>query len=461
MSIRLRLTLLYSLILALTLIGFSLVIYLTQARATLTDTKEALAGQAAYLIEGPLTHRPLDKVLKPASPKMGIFTQICDLGGEVLERSPNLGDSLRLPLSPDGLAAARRGQTWLEVGAIETERLLVHTQPFYYGPDNQALILQIAASLTDQDQNLETLGQILIVGSSIAVIAAFGVGWLLAGLSLRPINRLRQTAQAIGAERDFGRRVDYTGPNDEIGQLVTTFNDMLAQLQTGYLQVEETLQAQRRFVADASHELRTPLTTLRGNIGLLQRQPPISAEDRADILADMGDETERLTRLVNNLLRLARADAGRPLRQEPVPLKPLLQDVCQQVKLLAPQRSIVCRTDLEVTVCGDGDALRQVLLVLLDNALKHTPNQATITIATACYDGHGAIEISDTGPGIAPAHLPRIFDRFYRGDTARSSPGAGLGLAIAHELTQAQNGAISVNSQVGRGSTFTLTFPLA
>jgi signal transduction histidine kinase len=459
MSIRLRLTLLYSIILALALVIFSIVLYVTQARIILKDSKEALANGADFLIEGPLTHRPLDKALKPAPTKIGMFTQICDLKGGVLERSPNLGDSYVLPLSESGLQAAQQGEISVEVGWIDAERLLIHNQPFIYSQDNTPLILQVASSLADQDQNLDTLGRILIIGSSIAVIAAFGIGWLLAGLTLRPINRLTQTAQTIGAERDFNRRVDYTGPNDEIGQLVTTFNSMLAELQAAYLQVGELLQAQRRFVADASHELRTPLTTLRGNIGLLQREPPISAEDRVDVLADMVDETERLMRLVNDLLVLARADAGRPLQKEPVHLKPLLEDVYQQIKLLAPQRPIQCQADIDATIVGDGDALKQVLLVLLDNALKHTPAEATVTLSTTVHNGQVAIRVSDNGPGIAPAHLPHIFDRFYRGDAARSSPGTGLGLAIADELAKAHQGTITVDSQIGQGSTFTLTFP--
>jgi two-component system OmpR family sensor kinase len=460
MSIRLRLTLLYSLILALTLIIFSVILYVTQARTTLNDTREALAERAKYLIEGPLAHGYWDKALKPDPSRIGTFTQIRDLDGQVLGRSPNLADDApALPLGEMALQAAQQGQTWVEIAETDTERLFIHNQPLNYGADNTPLILQVATSLVEQDQNLSTLGRILIIGSSVAVIAAFGSGWLLAGVALRPINRLRQTAQAIGVERDFNRRVDYRGPNDEIGQLVTTFNDMLAELQAAFVQVEGMLQTQRRFAADASHELRTPLTTLRGNIGLLQRQPPINAEDRADVLDDMVAETERLMRLVNDLLALARADAGQPLSQEPVPLKPLLEDVCQQVKLLAPERSIVCHASFGATVIADNDALKQVLLVLLDNALKHTPPETTITLRTHLNDGHIAIQVSDDGPGIAPIHLPHLFDRFYRGDTARSSPGAGLGLAIAEELVKAQNGVINVESRVDHGSTFTLIFP--
>ncbi len=456
MSIRLRLTLLYSLILALTLIVFSVTLYVTQARTTLNDTKAALARRADYLIDGPLSHWAWEKALRPDQSRMGAFTQIRDREGAVLGRSPNLGESLELPLTLTCLQAARQGETRVEIFEMDTERLLVHTQPFL-SPEGP-FILQVAASLADQDQNLQTLGRILISGSSIAVFAAFGIGWLLAGWTLRPINRLRQTAQAIGNERDFDRRVSYRGPNDEIGQLVTTFNSMLAELQAAYVQVEETLHTQRRFVADASHELRTPLTTLRGNLGLLQRQPPINEEDRADVLDDMVAESERLMRLVNDLLTLARADAGRPLRQEAVPIWPLIEDVCQQVRLLAPERQIICRSNAVGTVTGDGEALRQVLLVLLDNALKHTPGEATITLTTSRDNGQVTIEVSDNGPGIKPEHLPHLFDRFYRGDTARSSPGAGLGLAIAAELAQAQGGSLTVNSQVGHGSTFTLTF---
>lgn len=468
MSIRMRLTLLYSLILALTLVAFSLILYLTQAQAIMNDTRKSLARRAESLIEGPLaqeaslSHGTGDNKggSKPdPSPKIGMFTQICNLDGQVLDRSPNMDESLVLPLSEAALAASRRGETWIEIGVIGSERALIHNQPFTPPQDNIPLILQVAASLADQDQTLNTLGRILIIGISVAVIAAFGIGWLLAGLALRPINRLRQTAQAIGAERDFNRRVDYTGPNDEIGQLATTFNNMLAELQASYVQVEETLQTQRRFVADASHELRTPLTTLRGNIGLLQREPPIRPEDRADVLTDMVDETERLMRLVNDLLVLARADAGRTLQPEPVPLKPLLDDIHQQVKLLTPQRSIICRSIPEVTVIGDSDCLKQMLLILLDNALTHTPPEARVILTTVLDDDHVTIEVSDNGPGIAPAHLPHIFDRFYRGDTARSGGGAGLGLAIARELAEAQQGSLKVKSVVGEGTIFTLTLP--
>jgi len=319
----------------------------------------------------------------------------------------------------------------------------------------------VARSLVEYDQSLNTLRGLLVSGSVLATMTTFGLGWVFAGAALRPINRITQTAQAIGAERNFDRRVNYSGPNDEVGRLATTFNEMLTELQSAYRHVEQALHAQRRFVADASHELRTPLTTIRGNLGLLERQPPISAEDRLAVMADTVEECDRVIRLINSLLVLARADSGLALRKEPIPIQPLVEDMCRQAKLLASERTVRCENVLDVSLLGDRDALKQVLLILLDNAIKYTPPSGTITIATAAREGQVAIHIRDTGQGILPAALPHIFERFYRVDAARARAGVGLGLAIAKELVEAHGGAITVESQPGQGSQFTVTLPNA
>jgi signal transduction histidine kinase len=257
--------------------------------------------------------------------------------------------------------------------------------------------------------------------------------------------------------------VQHTGPPDEVGQLATTFNAMLAELESAQRQLEQSLDSQRRFVADASHELRTPLTTVRGNIELLRRDPPLETPERADVLADTKDEVERLIRLVHQLLVLARADAGQTLRREPVPIRPLLEDVCRQARLIAPQRSISRAPLPEVAVWGDSDALKQVLLILADNALAHTTPDATVEMAASVVSAEGqiAIRVRDTGAGIAPDVLPHIFERFYRGQISRSGTGTGLGLSIAKELVEAQGGALTVESVVGQGSVFTATLPQA
>ena len=318
-------------------------------------------------------------------------------------------------------------------------------------------VVQVARSLADQYQYLSTMGRNLLVGSGLATIIAFGAGWVLSGVVLRPVNRITQTAQAIGVERDFGRRVDYTGPNDEIGQLATTFNRMLTQLQAAYQQVERSLQQQRQFVADVSHELRTPLTTIRGNLALLRREPAVGAEEETDILEDMAGESDRLIRLVNDLLILARADAGRKLARERIDVGELIEEVCRQTRVLEPEREIVCLNGHGLAVQGDPDALKQVLLILVDNAAKHA--EGTIEVGVREEGREVAIDVQDGGPGMPPALCARVFDRFYRGDASRSTPGFGLGLSIAQELTEAGGGSISVHSVEGEGSTFTVRLP--
>jgi signal transduction histidine kinase len=210
-------------------------------------------------------------------------------------------------------------------------------------------------------------------------------------------------------------------------------------------------------VADVSHELRTPLTTLSGNVELLRREPPISAEDRSEILADMGSESKRLIRLVNDLLALARADAHRSLQSEAVAVKPIVEEVCRQARLLAPEREIECSAPPDVAAMGQADALKQVLLILLDNAIKH--GDGTITVTGEVLEKSLALSVRDSGPGITPELLPHLFERFVAGSEA--NVGIGLGLAIAKALAEAQGGTIRVESQVGEGSAFTLTLPLA
>jgi signal transduction histidine kinase len=459
MSIRLRLTLLYSAILALTLIAFSGTLYLIQSQATFDAVKTNLVRQAVgFANQG---RRPLLPPGDLSSPVTlpGRWTQLLSADGKVIARTPDLADT-PLPLSDAGLRAAQNGTPWIETAQVDGDPLLIYSQPVI-AQSRVVQIVQAATPTTEREQSLNTLRVILISGSGLTILAAFAIGWVLAGLTLRPIHRITQTAQAIGAQRDFSRRVQHAGPKDEIGELALTFNGMLTELEAAYRQVEQALQAQRRFVADASHELRTPLTTIRGNIELLRHDPPLDAREQADVLADARDETERLIRLVNQLLLLARADAGRTSRSEAIPIKSLLDDVCRQAQLLAPERTIQCDDLLDLTAWGDRDALKQVLLILLDNARVHTPASATIRVTMTLTDRRVAIHIQDNGPGIPPDLLPHLFERFYRGDVSRSSGGMGLGLSIAKELVDAQNGTLTVTNQVGKGTEFTVTLPSA
>jgi signal transduction histidine kinase len=192
---------------------------------------------------------------------------------------------------------------------------------------------------------------------------------------------------------------------------------------------------------------------------LLRRVPPISSADQAEVLSDMTGESQRLIRLVSDLLTMARAEAQLPFRCVPVPVESIVQDVCRQARQLDPGRPITCDSVLDVAVLGEADALKQVLLILLDNALKYT--DGTIVVATQATDEQVAVSVHDSGPGIEPEVLPHLFERFSRGETGRSESGTGLGLAIAKTLVEAQNGTIAVESQVGQGTVFAVTLPRA
>lgn len=457
MSIRLRLTLLYIAILAITLITFSVALYFIQSQATLEATKATLARQAQEYanIARRLPPRPDAPMMMPMP---GRWAQMRAWDGMVTRRTADLNDTM-LPLSDAGLRAVQTGRAWIETANVDGDPLLIYSQ--LVGHAERAEIVQVAAPIIERENALATLRVLLISGNIVAILIAFAMGWMLAGAALAPIHRITQTAQTIGAERDFRRRVQHVGPNDEVGQLAAMFNTMLTELESAYRHVERALDTQKRFVADASHELRTPLTTIRGNIELLRNDLPLDARERADILAETKEEIERLIRLVNQLLTLARADAGRTLRREAVPLKPLIEDACRQTQLLAPRRVLRTEAVEDVDALADRDALKQVLLVLLDNARVHTPASAQIEVTARRDASRVALTIRDTGPGIAPAVLPHIFERFYRGDFSRSGGGAGLGLAIAKELIEAQGGTLTAASEIGRGSTFTITLPLA
>ena len=470
-SIRLRLTLLYTAILALTVIAFSAIVYATQEQAAFAGIKADLVRQASYFASTgskpeprPFEPRgePGSAPSKPSLPSGTLpcrWTQTLSLSGELTGQTLDLSGAT-LPLSDAGLAAVQAGAGWFETVTVQEEPLLIYSQR-YSGVGGATGIVQTAFPVSQPQQYLATLRLLLLGGSSLAILAALALGWALAGAALHPIQRITQTAQAIGAERNFGRRVAHRGPADEVGQLAITFNAMLAELESGYRQLEEALSSQRRFVADASHELRTPLTTVRGNIELLRRDPPVAAGERDEILGDTAEEVDRLIRLVTQLFVLACADACQTLRRDPIPVSALIQDVCRQAKLLDTRTEIRCNTSSETEIRGDRDALKQVLLILVDNAVAHTPAGTAVILTAATAGEQVCLSVTDHGPGIAADVLPHIFERFYRGETSRTGGGAGLWLAIAKELIEAQGGALTVESQPGQGSVFTITLPLA
>jgi signal transduction histidine kinase len=283
---------------------------------------------------------------------------------------------------------------------------------------------------------------------------AAGGGALLARAVLRPIEAITNTAERITLAEDLSQRIPSADPNDELGRLTKTINRMLARLETLF-------QAQQRLVADVSHDLRTPLTTIQGNVDLLRRGAADDPAIRVEALRAIADETARMRRMVNDLLLLAQADAGLKLQRQPVEMDTLLLEVYRQAQVMAAEKvSVRLGAEDQAMVSGDSDRLRQLLLNLVDNALKYTPTGGQVTLTLLRSGGWVQVVVEDTGIGISPEDLPHIFERHYRADRSRGrSSGHGLGLAIAQWIAQAHGGRIEVTSEVGKGSKFILWLP--
>ena len=268
----------------------------------------------------------------------------------------------------------------------------------------------------------------------------------------KPLEDIATVARQITRADDLSRRVPYANRPDEIGDLARAFNQTLERL-------ERLFRTQQRLLADVSHELRTPLTAIRGNLDLMSRMGEADPESMAAIQA----EIERMTRLVGDLLLLARADSGGlPLERQVVELDSVLFEVYRQVRMMdAPVFIELVEVD-QAIVMGDIDRLKQLFINLVENAIKYTPPGGEVQLSLSKKAGWAQLEITDNGIGIPAENLPHIFDRFYRVDKARTRAqgGSGLGLSIAQWIAQAHGGAIRVTSTVGEGSTFTVTLPL-
>ena len=308
---------------------------------------------------------------------------------------------------------------------------------------------------------LAGLRLVLIGAAILSMLIALLASWLVAGRALRPVDRIAETAEEIGRTRDLSRRLPDSTTNDEVSRLSSRFNDMLGQLQDASAGMEESLAAQKRFVADASHELRTPLTTIISNVGLLLKQPNVRAEDQHDALEDIAAESDRMSRLVQELLTLARADSGQHLEMAPVDISAIAADVSRQARKVSNGRTIAYSDPAAIGVNGNEDALRQLLWILVDNGIKHTAPAGRVDVAASRVNGVARLVVRDDGEGIAADHLDHIFERFYRPDEARSGEGAGLGLAIARWIAEEHGGTVSAANNDAGGATFTVEIPSA
>jgi len=465
-TVRLRLTLWYTALLTVFVAGFAVLVYGAVDRQLAGDLDHAVELRAVEVAQAVATTTPghargaVEPLRVPTSSALADqphYVQVVSRRGTVLLSSPTLAEPL--PVSDEARQIMLDGQVTRDVLTLPgEERLALYGAPLMRDEMVVGVVL-VAVPLWPIEQTLERLQ--LVLGSAVlgSVFLASGVGWLLASAAMRPVDRITALARSIGRSGDLSGRVPAPHGSDELGRLSVAFNELLERLDTAMAQ-------QRRFLDDASHELRTPLTTIRASASALLRggsltpQPPLPAAGEGELRA-IARESERMGRLVTDLLALARADAGQLLARRPMMLDALLVDVYQQARHQAPDVRLTIGDLEQVEILGDPDRLKQLLFNLVDNACRYTPAGGTVTLALSEQDGTASLSVRDTGPGIPSDELPRIFERFYRADHARSREvgGTGLGLAISQVIAEAHGGWIAVDSRVGEGSTFTVYLP--
>ncbi|HLU35922.1 MAG TPA: HAMP domain-containing sensor histidine kinase [Thermomicrobiales bacterium] len=299
---------------------------------------------------------------------------------------------------------------------------------------------------------------VAVAGVGIVVLIAMSiVSWILVRSSLAPVAHITSSAREITAS-DLSRRLPVENPRDELGQLSIAINELLARLEVAFRDRDRALEEQRRFVADASHELRTPLTSILGYTRMLRSWGLENPEIAREGVDAVEQEAERMHGLVESLLLLARGDELPAMNPELVDLRELAEDAARAARAESAEIEVTV-PDEPVAVTGDRGMLRQVVAILLDNAVKYGGSDRPIEVSVASGKDGAAIAVTDHGQGIAAHHIPHLFDRFYRAESSRTEPGSGLGLAIAKQLVERHGGTIEVESEPGEGTTFRVVLP--
>ncbi|MGG6312456.1 sensor histidine kinase [Paenibacillus macerans] len=477
MSIRLRLTAWYTGILAVTLILFSASLYALVRYNTYQEVKKRVVEQAEQILstqnitltQGWDMQLEPDQIIRLEDAR--IFWQLNNYVKGIIRRSPGLLDrDIKFPV-PDIQDIGKNGK--FQTVTINGNSYILYERPLVL--QNTIIgLLQLAADTNAEDRLMKQMQTVLLFGSLFTIIIASSLGLFLARKSMAPIGKIIEAANGIQTGNDLSVRIDYDGPNDEIGRLIGTVNHMLERTEGFYRELDEAYSTQRRFVSDASHELRTPLTTIRGNVDLLKKMWNPDTEKREAIeeervrnfsleaVSDIAAESERMSRLVNDMLSLARADAGQTLSKEWIPLQPVVEEVIRRAQFL-PRKAEWLQGDLNaldgVSVAGSKDYLQQMLFIFIENAFKYT-EEGSVTIDAARAGSQIGIRIADTGIGMDRSEVPHIFERFYRADPSRGViQGTGLGLSIAKWIIDEHDGSVEVLTKRGEGTTFIIWLP--
>lgn len=455
MSIRDRLTLFNIVLLGGLFIFFGVVSYsvvtillYNQIDNALQRTSEQIVSQVHIDVTGAMGGGIVAPSLRSTS---NIFVQVWDTQ-QLVDYSPNLGN-FNKPL--DSVGIRKPLPSYRDVTLDDSVRLRVLSVPLV-SEGRRVGVVQVAATLDVVDSARRNLLSVLAFTTILGIAISALTSQASVKQFLLPLDTIASAADQINRADDLSRRVPYEGSDeDEIGQLVHAVNQTFERL-------EVLFTSQQRFIADVSHELRTPLTVIKGNVDLMRRMRELDP----DLLDSIDQEAGRLTRLVTDLLLLAKAEAGSlPLTKASVELDTLLLEVIPEMRVLAGNKIRVKLTEIDqLQVYGDRDRLKQVLLNLIANAIQYTPAGEEVFLSLARVGDRARLIVRDTGPGIPAEDLPYIFERFYRAEKSRTrsaAGGFGLGLSIAHWIVEQHGGRIEVNSREGRGTTFAVWLPLA
>jgi len=449
--IRIRLTIWYSLFLAAALILFTVIsIWLMRHSINVTvDEQLADEARAVQALVGGANNSVLrDQVRAHAELQAGSsLIQVIDETGEFVYRSPRL-QALNFPVTypqKRKFVTVKSGGTPLRAYAVRSVS------------NGRTFTIQVAEDMDDYYDALGRYRLLLWIGIPLLLVAATAGGHWMSGRALSPVDEITRAAQDI-SPNDLTARVGVPGTRDEIERLARTLNAMLQRIQSAFEQMKQ-------FTADASHDLRTPVALIQTRAEIALRKPRTDEEYR-EALNEIFGETQRLSGLIENLLLLARTDIGSEgLRLRRIDLCDIARDAGAQGKTLAESRHIgwsQAVPEFSLWIGGDAGALRRLFLILIDNAIKYTPEHGSVAVRVGNSDGKALVEVTDNGIGIADSDLPHIFDRFYRADSARSrdSGGFGLGLSIGQWIAKAHQGTITVKSALGQGSSFQVWLPL-
>ena len=464
-SVRARLTLFYVTVLAAALLVVGGVIYGLLARALYTridDNLHALMQIATNSLGNDLGEgQDREDAARSTAAELSSRQQMLAIysgDGELLAEGGR-DDDLTIALPPiDTIPSADTLLMTVAEPRDRDDRHRLALRRLTIAPYAVDYIVVAGSSLEPTDEELEALRGILLYVVPIALVMAGLGGWFLAHRSLAPVVAMAERARKIGIENSSGR-LPVANPRDELGRLAATFNELLGRL-------DSSLTHQRQFMADASHELRTPVTTTRTAAAVALQRPHRDERDYREALEIIEQQSVRLSRIVDDMFTLARADAGTyPVRRTAVYLDETIEEAARAARVLASPRSVTIAVDTieHAPWIGDEDLVRRLIGNLLDNAVRHSPAGGTVTIALERANGGYSITVDDHGQGIPPESQPHIFERFYRAEAARSrgtsDGGAGLGLALARWVARIHQGDVTLTRSSPQGTTLRAFLP--